>query len=321
MTSSLHDCLSKCMLNQTYLTELVKSCILECVPPQPQSPQPQIQAPLVWIGLYVAGASLVCMLLMGADFINGLRTKKYWFPCKFFTLNAAISAVLAISLKMPVDLTTLMPSGRDQLMKLCGTTLMSVSMANFMPSLADMSVAELFANLISLAVFIVPLVSNICIQIGTGVISKTIVVEHVIIIVCIILQFAFLIFTALVSTTVKKCFKSNYKGVFDHFQGERTIKIQYIRSLWITSNTQFVIARYVTSIASGAICLVSVVVLAEVALQLYVPLSKKHAFFHPNSDYEWSSKFIVVAQLAAILDWNSRASKICQLYKSIGQRD
>ncbi|XP_047324995.1 uncharacterized protein LOC124928794 [Impatiens glandulifera] len=292
---TIYDCLSQCIADKSDRDDLVKSCMSEC---QPQ----KYTAPLIWVGFYIAGASLVCMIAMATDLFNGLRAKKSWFPCKFFTLNAAISAVLAIALKMPVDLSSSMPCGRDQLMKLSGTALMSVSMGNFMPSLAAMSDPELFANLIALAVFIVPLISNICIQIGTEVIYQGIVVQHVIIICCIILQFALLVSTAIASPTMKEHLDSAYKEAAS-LDAQPIIKDQ-LKKHWVmtqTSNPQFVIARSVMCTASGAICLVSVLVLAEAIIQLYITMSKKKIFFFPSSDYEWSANFIVVTQAVAVL--------------------
>ncbi|XP_047307390.1 uncharacterized protein LOC124910755 [Impatiens glandulifera] len=115
---------------------------------------------MLWVGLYIACASLVCMIAFIIDLFNGFRTKKLWFPCKFFSLNAAISAVLAIALKIPFDLTTPMDSVNEQFVKLSGTALMSISLANFMPSLASMSDSELFSNLMALALLLQIFVSR-----------------------------------------------------------------------------------------------------------------------------------------------------------------
>ncbi|KAI8531060.1 hypothetical protein RHMOL_Rhmol11G0108100 [Rhododendron molle] len=73
-------------------------------PPQPE----QFDAPMPWIGVYIAAASLVCSVAMAGDVINGIRQKKLWFPCKFFTMSAASLTVLAVATKLPVDLTTVM---------------------------------------------------------------------------------------------------------------------------------------------------------------------------------------------------------------------
>ncbi|GKF91759.1 hypothetical protein Tco_0275460, partial [Tanacetum coccineum] len=59
-----------------------------------------------WVGLYVAGASLACTLAMAADAFQGFRKWKLWFPNKFFVLNTVSITLIAIAMKLPVDLNT-----------------------------------------------------------------------------------------------------------------------------------------------------------------------------------------------------------------------
>ncbi|GKC77553.1 hypothetical protein Tco_1128327 [Tanacetum coccineum] len=113
--------------------------------------------PMVWIGIYIAIASLVCTLAMAADLLHGLRNKKFWFPCKYFTLNAASITVITVAMKLPVDLTSEMPNYIDQAAKLGSLAFMCMSMVNLMPSLASMDNKTLLAN--------------IFIQINTGIID------------------------------------------------------------------------------------------------------------------------------------------------------
>ncbi|KAK2977779.1 hypothetical protein RJ640_029975 [Escallonia rubra] len=63
-------------------------------------------APMLWIGIYVAAVSLVCSLAMAADAYQGFRQRKLWFPSKFFGLNAASLTLLAVAMKLPVDLSS-----------------------------------------------------------------------------------------------------------------------------------------------------------------------------------------------------------------------
>ncbi|XP_059657518.1 uncharacterized protein LOC132304039 [Cornus florida] len=83
------------------------------------------EAPMPWIGMYVAAASLVCILAMAADVFQGFRNRKLWFPCKFFTLNAAYLTLLGVAMKLPVDLTAQMPGVTDQVAKLTSITFLS----------------------------------------------------------------------------------------------------------------------------------------------------------------------------------------------------
>ncbi|KAI3677263.1 hypothetical protein L1987_86886 [Smallanthus sonchifolius] len=55
---------------------------------------------------YVVVASLICTLAMAADAILAIWQWKLWFPNKFFTLNASTITLVAIAMKLPVDLTT-----------------------------------------------------------------------------------------------------------------------------------------------------------------------------------------------------------------------
>ncbi|CAH1424107.1 unnamed protein product [Lactuca virosa] len=59
-----------------------------------------------WVGLYICVASLVCTLAMVADVYRGFRQRKLWFPCRFFTIDSASITVIAISTKLPVDLSS-----------------------------------------------------------------------------------------------------------------------------------------------------------------------------------------------------------------------
>ncbi|KAL8267176.1 hypothetical protein R6Q59_004520 [Mikania micrantha] len=102
--------------------------------------------PMAWIGIYIAIASLLCTLAMAADLLHGFRSKKLWFPCKYFSLNAASISVIAIAMKLPVDLTSPMPSYMDQKTKLGSLAFMCTMMANFLPSLASMDDKTLLAN-------------------------------------------------------------------------------------------------------------------------------------------------------------------------------
>ncbi|KAJ9559318.1 hypothetical protein OSB04_013932 [Centaurea solstitialis] len=86
-----------------------------------------------WVGLYVAVASLICTLAMAADVFHGLRQRKLWFPCRFFTINAASITLIAITMKLQVDLTTDIPY--DQFGKYLGIGFLFTMLANCLPSL------------------------------------------------------------------------------------------------------------------------------------------------------------------------------------------
>ncbi|XP_076953832.1 uncharacterized protein LOC143628034 [Bidens hawaiensis] len=134
--------------------------------------QNQFSKPMVWIGIYIALASLFCILPMVADLLHGFKNKKLWFPCKYFTLNAASLTVIAVAMKLPMDLNNSMPKSVDQAAKLGSMAFMCTMMANLLPSLATMDSKELLTNIIALGVLVITLVVNICIQVETGVVAN-----------------------------------------------------------------------------------------------------------------------------------------------------
>ncbi|KAI3728509.1 hypothetical protein L6452_17146 [Arctium lappa] len=130
--------------------------------------------PMVWIGIYIAIASVFCILAMAADLFHGFRNRKFWFPCKYFSLNAASMTVISVALKLPVDLSSPMPGYVDQAAKVGSMAFMCIMMANIMPSLASMDNNTLVANIIGLSILIITIIVNICIELTTGVIDNTV---------------------------------------------------------------------------------------------------------------------------------------------------
>ncbi|XP_076958814.1 uncharacterized protein LOC143634684 [Bidens hawaiensis] len=128
-------------------------------------------APMLYIGMYIASASLVCILAMVADLLYGLHRRKLWFPCKFFRLNAAFLALISIAMKLPVDLSGSMPGTVDQAGKLGSMAFMCTMMANLLPCLASMDSDQLLSNVTALCILVVTMVVNVVIQIQTGVVS------------------------------------------------------------------------------------------------------------------------------------------------------
>ncbi|KAI3746101.1 hypothetical protein L6452_08522 [Arctium lappa] len=128
--------------------------------------------PLLWIGIYIAVASLFCILLMAADLFHGFRNRKFWFPSKYFTLNTASITVITIAMKLPVDLSSPMPGFIDQLAKVGSMTFMCTMMSNLMPSLASTDNRDIFANVAGMVILVVTMIVNVLIQMKTGVVNK-----------------------------------------------------------------------------------------------------------------------------------------------------
>ncbi|KAM0027166.1 hypothetical protein Hdeb2414_s0020g00566341 [Helianthus debilis subsp. tardiflorus] len=75
---------------------------------------------------------------MALDLLYGLQNTKFWFPCKFFSLNTASITVITVAVKLPVDLSSSMPGNVDQVAKIGSLAFMCTIISNLMPSLASM---------------------------------------------------------------------------------------------------------------------------------------------------------------------------------------
>lgn len=126
--------------------------------------------PMPWIGIYAAGASLLCAVAMAIDAFVGFRCKKYWFPYKYFSLNATSLTIVAVTVKFSVDLNTPMPRKEDQLSKLSSAVFICTVMGNTVPPLGTKQNNDLYMNIIALAILVITIMVNISIQLGTGVI-------------------------------------------------------------------------------------------------------------------------------------------------------
>ncbi|XP_059637837.1 uncharacterized protein LOC132279812 [Cornus florida] len=115
--------LERHLLSCSNCSDISASCCSEII--KNKEEEHRLESPMPWIGICATAASLVFSLAMVADVFHGFRHRKLWFPCKFFTLNAASLTLLAVTMKLPVDLSTTMPGELDQLAKLTSTTLMS----------------------------------------------------------------------------------------------------------------------------------------------------------------------------------------------------
>ncbi|CBI31915.3 unnamed protein product, partial [Vitis vinifera] len=266
--------------------------------------------PMPWIGIYVAAASLVCSLAMGADAFLALRHKKFWFPCKFFSLNATSLTIIAVATKLSVDLNTSMPRCQDQLSKLSSTVMMCTVMGNFMPSIGTMENKEVFSNVIALGILVITLMVNVCIQMGTGVIYVY-WKEHAVVMFIMLVLLLILSFSALTVPTTKHYFELKYRKKYEiavkESSNETDIPVfkklrEDLMKYWIMAHSscpQFVIGRSVTCTASGALCLLSAAILVEAWIRSYLmPWSFK--FCSGESDYKWSVTLILISQTVAV---------------------
>ncbi|KAJ9706890.1 hypothetical protein PVL29_002047 [Vitis rotundifolia] len=266
--------------------------------------------PMPWIGIYVAAASLVCSLAMGADAFLAFRHTKFWFPCNFFSLHATSLTIIAVATKLSVNLNTSMPRCQDQLSKLSSTVLMCTVMGNFMPSIGTMENKEVFSNVISLGILVITLMVNVCIQIGTGVIY-VFWKEHAVLMFIMLVLLLILSFSAMTVPTTKHYFEFKYCRMYEiavrESSNEAGIPVfkklrEDLMKYWTMAHTccpQFVKGRSVTCSAYGALCLFSAAILVEAWLRTtLMPWSFK--FCSGESDYKWSVTFILINQTIAV---------------------
>ncbi|XP_052620593.1 uncharacterized protein LOC111896630 [Lactuca sativa] len=295
--------------------------------------QNRYSKPMPWIGMYIALASLFCIIAMVADLLHGFRRKTLWFPCKYFTLNSASLTVIAVAIKLPMDLSTLMPSYMDQATKLGSLGFMCTMMSNLLPSLATMDSKELIPNVISLAVLVITLVVNICIQLNTGALFYHVVDDGAgfdlhgyvkslpsyvpdrhnrftaaIYVGMLLMLLTIYVCSALAILKSKQILESKYqathdKAINDQYlqqEGELTVEMlkQHVRYYWImagTGSSQFMVTCSVTTSASAVIC-ASSVVLHILLLLFYV-----ENLWDYKSDYKWSMPVILIIQFFGII--------------------
>ncbi|XXG57314.1 hypothetical protein AAC387_Pa03g4501 [Persea americana] len=256
--------------------------------------------PMPWIGLYIAAFSLLCSLLMGLDTISGIRSRKLWFPCRWFSLNATSLTLLSVATKLPVDLNTSMPRPQDQLTKLSGTVLICTAMGNLITSLGTMDGPQMIANIVALGILVITVIVNIGIQMGTGVIY-VFLPEHAIIMFLMLVLLVLLCSTSIMVPTAKvsleeKSFRNQRNSdddddVVDLEELKESVK-QY-GMMAHTSSPQYVVARSVTCSASGAFCLLGALILLQAAVRSLIIRSLD--FCGGRSDYTWSMTLVLIS--------------------------
>ncbi|KAK2993827.1 hypothetical protein RJ640_002450 [Escallonia rubra] len=273
--------------------------------------QNKLGAPMPWIGIYIAAVSLICTLLMATDAIQGFRLRKFWFPCNFFTLNATALTSLAIATKLPGDVSDSMPGYTEQLAKLSSTAFICTTMGNFLPSLGVTDNKEILTNVTALVILVITILVNVCIQLRTGAISDySIVVEHVLIMLCMLILLTILSFSALTVPISKRILELKYReihsiGTKNEPDQSRDFTVENLRNVvrkyWIMAESgspQFVMVRSPTCSASGAICFLISLILVEAEIRISVSVREAPDF---GSDYKWSTLLILTIQSIGVV--------------------
>ncbi|GJV33491.1 hypothetical protein Tco_1393891 [Tanacetum coccineum] len=231
------------------------------------------------------------------------------FPCKYFTLNAASLTVIAVAVKLPVDLNNPMPTDADQFAKFGSMVFMCTMMANLLPSLATTNSKELLTNIIALDILVITLIVNVCIQIYTGVIGDsadfTAAVKGIGLFYVAMLLILLIIHTCSGLTILKSkqiielkyqaCHETALKDL--ELQQPRRLTVEklkrHVKNHWIMAGTgspQFIIAFSATTSASGVICVVSTLMHVLISVVLIFESSRREY----KSDYKWSITVILI---------------------------
>ncbi|KAI3454477.1 hypothetical protein Pfo_011140 [Paulownia fortunei] len=284
--------------------------------------QKTLDSPMPWIGMYVAAASAACTLAMAADALKGFRSKRFWFPCKYFSLNAFFLTILAVTMKLPVDLTSNMRGVDDKLARISSLVLMSTAMSNFMTSLGSMENNEIVLNLAALGILVITIAGNVCIhvvQMRYFLDVRQTLAEEIGSIVFMPLLLVTLCSSAMMVPTAKRYIESQYNLMHKRVSNKQVDWGKFtidelrvvVRRYWVMAESgspQFVIARSVTCVTSGVMCLLMALTLLEA--QIRMPLVYK-GFGQASSNYKWSINWILVIQsigvavgtIAPLLRW------------------
>ncbi|KAH6809464.1 hypothetical protein C2S51_027247 [Perilla frutescens var. frutescens] len=274
----------------------------------------QLEAPVPWIGLYAAAASTICTLAMAADILCGFRSTKYWFPSKYFSLNATSLTLLAVAMKLPMDLTTKMYSATDRLAKVSSIAFMAITTANFLTSLGSMDDKSLLMNVVALGILVITIVGNVCIQIiqmRSFLNSRRALWEESLAMASMLLLLFMFISSALTIMSTKQQLKTMYhdrhksaknEGQLVDMRRATTKKLRvFIRKYWVmaeTSSPQFVIARSVTSTVSGIVTLLVAIILVEAEIRIAI---KEGIFDQTYSSYKKSTRGILLSQTIGVI--------------------
>ncbi|KAL0417118.1 UNVERIFIED_CONTAM: hypothetical protein Slati_3543700 [Sesamum latifolium] len=273
----------------------------------------QLEAPMPWIGMYVAGASLVCTLAMAADAFHGFLSKKYWFPSKHFALNATSLTLLAVAMKLPVDLTTRMYAVTDRLAKVSSLVFLSTAMANFLTSLGSMSDNDVLMNVTALGILVITVTANVCIQViqvHAYLSGRLAFVEEILAIIAMLVLLVMVSSSALMIPSTKRYLEKKYHEMHKSALNEEQVDMGrvtneklrvLIKKYWVmaeTSSPQFVIARSVTCTASGAVSFLIALILVEAQIRMGMEFSILNNYY---SSYGWSTKWIMITQTIGVI--------------------
>ncbi|KAL8259571.1 hypothetical protein R6Q59_027524 [Mikania micrantha] len=214
---------------------------------------------------------------------------------QIFTLNAATITLIAIAMKLPVDLTTeIQDTDEFKTLKMFGMAFLVTMLANFLPSLGLMGDKELLMNMVGLGILIITIFLNIGIQFDTS----SFLYVAIPLIFSILWLFSFAVTVPAMRKKLQQRCKESQLLVSCHQEKRFSYKElkTYVKLYWMmteTRNPQFVIACSPVSSAFGILC--ANLALSAVAEFSTTVSNHTHTKFG-TSDYKWSTKIIFLVQ-------------------------
>ncbi|XP_047965817.1 uncharacterized protein LOC125210303 [Salvia hispanica] len=277
--------------------------------------QNKLDSTMPWIGLYVAAATALCTLAMAADAFIGLRSKRYWLPSKCFSLNAFSLTILAVTMKLPVDLTSTDISSMDQYARISSLLFMSTCMNNFIISLGSMENNEIVLNIAALGVLVITITVNICIHI-VQMHPFTSGVFYMLLpqIASLVIMLFFLVMSCCMSLmlpTARRYLELKYNEMHKlvsnrQLDGSTDEVGMLVKRYWVmavTSDPQFVLARSAISSISALLCILITLLSIQVKLLTSLQLSNSTVIYycvHNTSSYSWSIEWILKIQFLGV---------------------
>ncbi|XP_023743147.1 uncharacterized protein LOC111891320 [Lactuca sativa] len=239
---------------------------------------------------------------MAADAFQGFRQWKLWFPCRFFSINAAAITLMAVAMKLPVDLSDDMSdSSHDMLAKMICILFLVTMLANSLRSLGIMNDRELLLNIIALGILIITITVNVLIQFSI-MLPFPVMIPMLIFIFSLLWPFS----VALTVPETRRILQHQYKELQGLVSNHQEINfsskalIIYAKKYWMmaeTGNPQFAIACSPVSSAFGVLCSF----IACSSFTLFIILFSDTSYFlygkYIFSDYKWSIDVILILQL------------------------
>ncbi|XP_019195719.1 PREDICTED: uncharacterized protein LOC109189563 [Ipomoea nil] len=263
-------------------------------------------SPMPFIGLYVAVASMFCIMAMSLNILS--------FPDNIFGLNATWLTLLAVATKLTGDLTSPMWSYNDNLSKINSTLFLTVAIGEFFTSLGSMNGTDMLTNLTALSILVFTVLVDLCIQLGTGVLDYSLFPEIIFALVLLFCMFIAIVCTALTVPAIKKRAESKHQTLVKQMEtaaGGHLLRVEELRlsiiKYWVMATSgspQYLITRLASFIFSNIISLFSALIIFQGVFRSKTTSTDAYwstTCHNKQSDYKWSVQLIIFFQFGVAM--------------------